>query len=280
VTVSRLGLGLGCLLALCWLAGCPSKKKKRRPQAALGKVTVLERGGEPRHRLRYRYQRGETLRYRLTSRRRLTGVPGGERPVTAELSVHTARVDGRRARLRWQIERVQGAPLQRTPLWIETSDRGEISAVRQRFRPGRARGGRASGKPVRQSVRQLYLAWPEPAVGPGARWEQRRDLILAASVQGGVRARVHASYTFDRVARCGQGRCAYLSVRTRLDARQRAGRVKVRGKGGGTGRVVFDLDKGRLMESSTRADLGLGTSLQPGETVQRLRLEQSLKLIR
>jgi hypothetical protein len=195
--------------------------------------------------------------------------------VAITLSVLTDRVRDRRARLRWRVERVSSGSgrLLGLDLWVETSDRGEISTV-------------SRGRPVQrsthlgQSVRQLYLAWPAEAVGPGARWTQRRDLILAASSKGGFRAQVVARYSFDRVAPCGRGRCAHLSLHTTVALSHKAGKVKVEGKGTGTGRVVFDLERGHLLESHTRAEIGLSTSLAPGKVVQKISLVQSLELRR
>jgi hypothetical protein len=210
----------------------------------------------------------------MTSRRRITGLPS-DGPVVIQLSVRTAWVRERRAQLRWRVEGViSGSPrLQGLELWVETSDRGEISTV-TRGRPAPRQSS------LRQTVSQLFLAWPAEAVGPGARWTQRRDLILAPSMQGGIRARMIARYRFERIAPCGQGRCAHLSLHTTVELSHKAGRVRIQGRGSGTGRVVFDLRRGRLFESHTRAEIGLSTSLAPEKVVQKISLKQSLELKR
>lgn len=263
------------VLVIAFQPGC-HKPPKPSPKAPGAVVTVQSVGEAPRMRLRYRFRAGETLAYRMTSLRRISGLPNPGGPVTITLSVTTDRVQDRRARLRWRVEQVHSGSsrLKGTELWVETSDLGEITTV-------------SSGRPsvqtpgqLHQSVRQLFSAWPGPAVGPGARWTQRRDLILAASIKGGFRARVVARYRFDRVAPCGQGRCAHLSVRTSLHLSHKAGKVKILGKGTGTGRVVFDLDRGRLLKSRIRAAIDLSTSLAPGKVVQRMTLEQSMELTR
>lgn len=254
--------------------GCEEKQRisLRRPAAV---VTVHSTGSAPRVALRYRFRVGETLTYRMTSKRRISGLPSPEKPVTIHLSAHTVRVRKHRARLRWRVERVVSGStrLRGLALWVETSDRGEISAVRR----GRPAPPKSS---LGQSVRQLFVAWPAVAVGPGARWTQRRDLILAPSTGDGFRTKVEARYRFERIAPCGQGRCAYLSVRTSLLLTHQAGRVRVQGKGSGVGRVVFDLRRGRLLGSHTRAEIGLSTSLDPSRVLQKLSLKQSLELIR
>lgn len=254
--------------------GCEGKKliSPKRPAAVM---TLHSAGSEPRVALRYRFRAGETLTFRMTSRRRITGLPSPHGPVEILLSAYTDRVQKRRARLRWRVERVvSGSPrLLGLELWVETSDRGEISTV-SRGRPAPQRSS------LRQTVRQLFLAWPKAAVGPGARWTQRRDLILAPSTRGGVRAKVEARYHFDRIAPCGQGRCAHFSVRTSLLISHKAGRVLVQGKGTGTGQVVFDLRRRRLLESHTRAEIGLSTSLAPNRVIQKIFLKQSMELSR
>lgn len=239
---------------------------------------MLSQGTVPRVRLRYRYRPGETLRYRLSTRRVISGLPAAA-PVVVRLSVLTAKVQGRLARLRWQVEgvgdRVEGVgrTLRGVSLWLETSDRGEISRVSQ----GRAE--QRSGAQLKHSVQQLYLAWPEAKVGVGARWEQRRRVILVPRARGGFKAQVLARYSFDRLADCGRSRCAYLTVRTELRLDHRAGAVQVGGRGQGSGRVVFDLGTGRLLESRTTAEMSLFTSLHGG-VAQRLQLDQSLQLTR
>jgi hypothetical protein len=239
-------------------------------------VTVHSIGDAPRTRLRYRFDVGETLTYRMKSHRRISGLSNPAAPVAITLSVHTERVRNRRARLRWRVESVSSGSgrLKGLELWVETSDRGEITRVR--------RGQPASKEPgqLDQSMRQIFLAWPAQAVGPGAYWTQRRDLILAASTQGGFRTQVVALYRFERVAPCGQGRCAHFSVRTTVALSHKAGKVQVQGRGSGSGRVVFDLDRGRLLQSHTRAVIDMSTSLVPGKVVQKLTLVQSLELIR
>jgi len=262
-----LGLGSGC------------KRKKKRPAPATpGVLTVQSVGAKPRVRLRYRFRVGEKLAYRMTSHREISGLPGPSGPVSLRLSVSTDRVRDRRARLRWRVERVASGPqrLRGLDLWVETSDRGEISSVSR----GRPRPRPRTAQQLQQSVRQIYLAWPAEAVGPGARWTQRRDLILAASTDGGFRAQVVARYSFDRVAPCGQGQCAHLSLRTTLTLSHKAGKVKVLGKGEGSGGVVFDLKRGRLLESRTQAAIGLSTSLAPNKVIQKITLKQSLQLTR
>lgn len=257
----------------CGVLGCGKKKRISRKGPAV--VTLHSAGAEPRVALRYRFKAGETLAYRMTSRRRITGLPSPDEPVTIHLSAFTDRVRKRRARLRWRVDRVlSGSPrLQGLALWVETSDRGEISTV-SRGRPAPQKSS------LRESVGQLFLAWPEAAVGPGARWTQRRDLILSPATGGGFRAKVEARYRFERIAPCGQGRCAHLSVRTTLLLTHKAGRVRVQGKGTGTGRVVFDLRRGRLLESHTRAEIGLSTSLAPNQVIQKIFLKQSMELRR
>lgn len=267
---------LVCGLLLLGLgSGCKRKRKKSAP--ARRALTVQSVGAAPRMRLRYRFGVGEKLTYRMTSRRNITGLPGSG-PVSLTLSVTTDRVRRRRARLRWRVEQVaSGSPrLRGLELWVETSDRGEISTVSR----GRPHPRPRTAEQLQQSVRQIYLAWPAKAVGPGARWTQRRDLILAASTKGGFRAKVVARYSFDRVAPCGQGRCVHLSLRTTLELSHKAGKVKVLGKGEGSGRVIFDLERGRLLESHTQAAIGLSTSLAPNKVIQKITLKQSLLLTR
>jgi len=273
---------LGWGMALVALGTGCQRKEIPRPDQRPNAVTVQSVGAEPRLKLRYRYRAGESLTYRITSHREISGLPRPAGPVAVTLSVFTDRVRGRRARLRWRVERVASgsARLQGLDLWVETSDRGEISTVsRGRPRPRSRPRPKPSGQ-VQQSVRRLYLAWPAEAVGPGAWWIQRRDVILAPSTHGGFRARVAARYRFDRVAPCGRGRCAHLSMRLTMDLSHKAGLVKVRGKGRGSGRVVFDLERGRLLESHTRAVIGLSTSLMPNKVVQRLSLNQSMVMTR
>ena len=52
------------------------------------------------------------------------------------------------------------------------------------------------------------------------------------------------------------------------------------GKGEGSGRVIFDLERGRLLESHTQAAIGLSTSLAPNKVIQKITLKQSLQLTR
>jgi hypothetical protein len=274
-TLSTLVCGLVLLVLGPGCKGQGQGKKKSAP-ARPGTLTVESVGAQPRMKLRYRVRPGEKLTYRMTSHRKISGLPGHSGPVSLTLSVSTDRVRGRRARLRWRVEQVaSGSPrLRGLDLWVETSDRGEISTVsRGRPRPRTA-------QQLQQSVRQIYLAWPAKAVGPGARWTQRRDLILAASTKGGFRAKVVARYSFDRVAPCGQGRCVHLSLRTTLELSHKAGKVNVLGKGEGSGRVIFDLERGRLLESHTQAAIGLSTSLAPNKVIQKITLKQSLLLTR
>jgi len=267
-------LGCGLLLIAAGL-GCGPKKKSPAPVRPAA-LTVQSVGAAPRRRLRYHFGVGEKLAYRMISRRKISGLLSATGPVSLLLSVRTERIRGRRALLRWRVEHVDSGAqrLRGRELWVDTSDRGEITTVsRGRPRP-------APPAQLHQSVRLLYLAWPNEAVGPGARWIQRRDLILAASTQGGFRAKVVARYSFDRVAPCGQGRCAHLSLRMALKLSHRAGKVKVKGEGTGTGRVVFDLQRGRLQESHIQAVIGLSTSIAPGKVLQKITLVQSMTLTR
>jgi hypothetical protein len=270
-------LALALTLAL-FSALAPACRKPTRRGAPVPRVgmTVRSRGAEPRVKLRYRFRAGETLRYRMTSRRRITGLPDAPGPVVVALSVHTAQVRQQRARLRWRVERVvQGSPrLQGLSLWVETTSRGALSSVTRR------QESPAVDPQLGQSVRQLYVAWPAEALGPGARWTQRRDMILATSTRGGFRTRLVARFVFDRVAPCGQGRCAHVSLRTTVALSHRAGRVKIKGKGTGRGRVVFDLTRGQLVTSRTRAEIGLSTSLSGDDVVQKITLDQALEELR
>ncbi len=256
-------------------SGCGDRKKRAAKKPA-PEVTVQGLGEAPRTRLRYRFRVGETLHYRMTSHRKISGLPGPSAPVKVRLSALTEQVQGRRARLRWRVEHVSSgsARLRGLSLYVQTTDRGEISTV------GRSRPGPKSAVPLGQSVRQLFLAWPAEAVGPGARWTQVRKLLLAPSTKGGIRARVEARYKLERVVPCGQSTCAHLSVSTSVKLSHKAGRVKILGNGSGSGRVVFDLRRGRLLESHTRAEIGMSTSLKPGKIVQRLTLKQSMELTR
>jgi len=281
------------VLALAIGSGC-QKRAMLFPKEGPVVVVVHSTGVAPRIRLRYRFEPAETLTYRMKSHRRISGLSNPAAPVNITLSVRTDRVWDRQALLRWRVESVTSGSgrLRGLELWVETSDRGELTRVRRGQPPGpgkgmgqsAAKGPRPSaGKGVGQidrSMRQIFLAWPAQAVGPGAHWTQRRDLILAASTQGGLRTRVVARYRFERIAPCGQGRCAHFSVRTTVALSHKAGKVRVQGNGTGTGRVVFDLDRGRLLESHTRAVVDLSTSLLPGKVVQKLILVQSLELIR
>jgi hypothetical protein len=286
-------------LALAIGPGC-QKRVKLFPKEGPAVVVVHSTGVEPRIRLRYRFQPAETLKYRMKSHRRISGLSNPAAPVIITLSVRTDRVWDRRALLRWRVESVTSGSgrLRGLELWVETSDRGEITRVRRGQPPGKGteqsapkgtrqpvgKGPRQSaGKGLGQidrSMRQIFLAWPAQAVGPGAHWTQRRDLILAASTKGGLRTRVVARYRFERIAPCGHGRCAHFSVRITVALSHKAGKVRVQGNGTGTGRVVFDLDRGRVLESHTRAVVDLSTSLLPGKVVQKLILVQSLEMIR
>jgi len=272
----RLAFALAIVITVAAQPGC-RKRAKRSAKAPSTVVTVLSAGVAPRVRLRYHFRAGESLTYRMTSQRRISGVSSAATPVTTTLSVYTDRVVDKRARLRWRVEGVSGGSsrLRGTELWVETSDRGEITSVSQ----GRPVAKKGPGQ-LDQSMRQLFLSWPAQALGPGARWIQRRDLILAASSHGGFKTRVVAKYRFERIARCGQGRCAHFSVRTTVALSHKAGKVKIMGKGTGSGQVVFDLDRGRLLKSHTRAEIDLSTSLAPDKVVQKVTLIQSLELTR
>jgi hypothetical protein len=270
--IRTLALGLTVALVSALAPACRKPTRRGPPVPRVG-MTVHARGAEPRVKLRYRFRAGETLRYRMTSRRRITGLPGAHGPVVVALSVHTAQVRSSRARQRWRVEQVvQGSPrLQGLALWVETTSRGALSSVTRR------QDLPAVDPQLGQSVKQLYVAWPAEALGPGARWTQRRDVILAASTRGGFRTRMVARFVFDRVAPCGQGQCAHVSLRTTVALSHRAGRVKIKGKGTGTGRVVFDLTRGQLVTSRTRAEIGLSTSLSGDDVVQKISLDQSLE---
>ncbi len=272
----RFAFALAIVVSLVALPGC-RKRAKRSARAPRAVVTVQSVGVAPRVRLRYQFRAGESLTYRMTSQRRISGVPSATAPVTTTLSMYIDRVVNKRARLRWRVEGVSSGSsrLRGTQLWVETSDRGEITSVSQ-GRPTAKKGP----EQLDQSMRQLFLSWPAQALGPGARWTQRRDLILAASSRGGFKTRVVARYRFERIARCGQGRCAHFSVRTTVALSHKAGKVKVMGKGAGSGQVVFDLDRGRLQKSHTRAQIDLSTSLAPDKVVQKITLIQSMELTR
>ncbi len=268
------------------LGGSGCRREGRSPggdrRRAAG-ITLTSPGAAPRRLLRYRFAAGERLRYRMKSRRKISRLPAPLEPVRLVLSVQTERARGSRALVRWRVERViSGSPrLLGLSLWMETSDRGEITRVsRLPPAPGGAPASGAKGAPLGQSLRQLLLAWPAEPVGVGATWTQVRDLILVPSMGGGIRARIEARYRVERVKGCGQGRCVSLSVRSDLRLSQRAGRVKILGTGSGVGRVLFDLSRGRLLESHTRATIRMSTSLAPGKVVQRLVLEQSMELTR
>ncbi len=255
--------------------GCEPKVRLPPPPAGL---QVLDLGRPPRVRLRYRFRPGETLRYRLTTERRsLHLADPGTRLVTT-LSRYVDRVRAPRAQVRWRLYPAASARSRRgTTVWLQVDDRGRVEATRF---PG-VSAERA--RTLRTLLRNLHAPWPVPAVGVGARWSDRRRARVALGTGkpgSSVETTVESRYRLERVGPCGRTRCAYIGVHLSLWSEHSRAGLTVRGTGRGQGQIAFDLDRGILVRSHTRAELDLSAGPLRGRAQERYLMTQDMELMR
>ena len=256
------------------LAGCRKEAPKPKPKRA--GLVVLERGQAPRQRLRYRFQRGVTLYYRLVTEQRRTHVADAGIRRVVGLSYYVDRVKGPRAQVRWRVEPLPGVKRKRhrgETVWLQLHESGRVEATRV---PGASVDRASALKPL---LRGLASRWPGTDVGVGARWRDRRKVrmpLRAGARRSALTTEVETLYRFDRRGPCGRSQCAFIGLRITLWTEHKHRQATFFGTGKGKGEITFDLTRGQLVSIRTRSDFKLKAELHKGQPLEAIRLVQEL----